>query len=168
MQYSKIHIIGGPGSGKTYSANKLEKRTNLTAYDLDKIFWDQSQASYVRATEKVRADKLREILAKDSWIIEGVYYKWLSESFHKADVIVILGPSLAIRQWRILKRFLIRKFFLGDFRKETFASFIELWRWNNKFDGDNRKRIVDFTSEYKNKIVYCSNYRELRRLLDVS
>ncbi len=166
MQYRKIHIIGGPGSGKTYSSNKLQLITDLTAYDLDNVFWDQSQNSYTRASEKVRSEKLNAILTNDNWIIEGVYYKWLEESFQKADVIVILNPPLIKRQWRILKRFLVRKFFLGDYRKESLSSFIELWRWNRKFDGDNMVRIADFTSQYKDKIVYCSSYDELRRVVN--
>ncbi|CCN80878.1 conserved hypothetical protein [Vibrio nigripulchritudo SFn27] len=163
LQYRKIHIIGGPGSGKTYSAKKLQQTSDLTAYDLDRVFWDQSQDSYVRASEEMRTKKLQKILANESWIIEGVYYKWLEESFQKADIIVILNPPLFKRQWRILKRFLVRKFILGHFRKETFSSFIELWRWNKKFDNDNMIRITDFTSEYKDKTVYCSNYEEVKR-----
>ncbi|KJY74839.1 DNA topology modulation protein FlaR [Vibrio nigripulchritudo] len=165
MQYRKIHIIGGPGSGKTYSAKKLQQTSDLTAYDLDRVFWDQSQDSYVRASEEMRTKKLQEILANESWIIEGVYYKWLEESFQNADIIVILNPPLFKRQWRILKRFLVRKFILGHFRKETFPSFIELWRWNKKFDSDNMMRIADFTSKYKDKTVYCSSYEEIKRVV---
>ncbi|EKA5638242.1 DNA topology modulation protein FlaR [Vibrio vulnificus] len=166
MQYHKIHIIGGPGSGKTYSAKKLQQATNLTAFDLDEVFWDQSQNSYIRASEELRTEKLNIILECDNWIIEGVYYKWLDRSFQNADVIIILNPPLIKRQWRILKRFLVRKFFLGDFRKETFSSFIELWRWNSKFDVDNMVRITNFTSKYKNKIVYCSSYDEIKRIIN--
>jgi adenylate kinase family enzyme len=161
VKYRKIHIIGGPGSGKTYCSSKLQKATNLIAYDLDQVFWDQSENSYVRASEELRSEKLNEILSRNSWIIEGVYYKWLEESFRKADIIVILNPPIITRQWRIFKRFIIRKFLLGCFRKETFASFVELWQWNRKFDGDNMVRIADFTSQYKDKIIYCKNHKEL-------
>lgn len=161
MQYRKIHIVGGPGSGKTYSSNKLQEATNLIAYDLDQVFWDQSENTYIRASKELRSEKLKEILSNNSWIIEGVYYKWLEESFQKADIIVILNPHVVIRQWRIFKRFIVRKFLLGDFRKETFSSFVELWQWNKNFDDDNMVRIKDFTSKYKEKIVYCKNYQEV-------
>ena len=130
MKHRKIHIVGGPGSGKTYSSKKLQLSTSLIAYDLDQVFWDQSENTYVRASEELRSGKLHTILSNESWIIEGVYYKWLEKSFYDADVIVILNPPVIKRQWRIFKRFITRKFLLGDFRKETFSSFLELWRWN--------------------------------------
>lgn len=166
MKYRKIHIIGGPGSGKSYSSNKLQQATNLIAYDLDQVFWDQSANTYIRASDELRSENLNHILSENSWIIEGVYYKWLEESFRQADVIVILNPHVAIRQWRIFKRFMVRKFLLGDFRKETFSSFFELWQWNKNFDDDNMVRITGFTSKYKDKIVFCKNYQEMARAIN--
>ena len=161
MQYRKIHIIGGPGSGKTYISNKLEKEIGITAHDLDSVFWDLSENTYIRASEELRTGKLSKILSKSSWIIEGVYYKWLEESFRNADIIVILNTPVITRQWRILKRFLVRKFLLGEYRKETFSNFIELWQWNKKFDNDNMVRICDVTSKYKEKVIYCEDYNEV-------
>lgn len=166
MQYRKIHIIGGPGSGKTYSANKLQEKTELTAYNLDHVFWDQSKNKYIRSSEESRTEKLNKILSNESWIIEGVYYKWLEDSFREADIIIILNPPVLLRQWRIFKRFLLRKFILGHFCKETFSSFMEMFWWNQKFDGDNMVRILEFTKKYKNKIIYCNNYNELLKKIN--
>jgi len=166
LRYRKIHIVGGPGSGKTYCAQKLEMTTGLTSYDLDRVFWDQSKSTYVRASEKLRSETLEKILANDSWIIEGVYYKWLSKAFDDADIIIILTPSVYLRQWRIFKRFLYRKFILLDFKKETFASFIEMFWWNQKFDRDNMIRIRSFISEHQQKIVFCQNYQEVVRAVN--
>lgn len=166
MQHRKIHIIGGPGSGETYSARKLQQATNVTAYDLDQVFWDQSQHSYAQASEELRTEKLNTILEKDDWIIEGVYYKWLDKSFESADLIIILNPPLIKRQWRILKRFLVRKFLLGNFKKETLSSFIYMWRWNKKFDDDNMIRIARFIEKYKEKTIYCSSYKALERIVN--
>ena len=165
MPYRKIHIVGGPGSGKTYSATKLAKEIGVLAYDLDKVFWDQSQTSYVRASEQDRGEKLSNILRHDSWIIEGVYYKWLSDAFNDADIIIILNPSVFLRQWRIFKRFLYRKFILLDFKKETFSSFLKMCWWNQNFDKDNMRRIHSFISEHQDKVVYCKNYRDIKHAI---
>ena len=161
MPYRKIHIIGGPGSGKTFSSKRLQEITGLKAYDLDLIFWDQNSKAYIRSSEESRAGKLNKVLAQESWIIEGVYYKWLADSFRNADLIIVLNPSVCIRQWRIFIRFLTRKFIHGHFRRESLSSFMELFCWNQKFDQDNMLRILDSTAAYKDKRVFCKSYDEI-------
>ena len=133
----------------------------LKAYDLDQMFWEQNEDAYVRTSEELRAKKLGRVLSQESWIIEGVYYKWLSDAFYDADLIVVLNPPVLLRQWRIFRRLLKRKFVLGQFRKESLASFMEMFWWNQKFDNDNMIRILDFTVEHKRKIIFCKNYNEL-------
>ncbi|MCJ8317997.1 MAG: DNA topology modulation protein FlaR [Colwellia sp.] len=161
MQYRKIHIIGAPGSGKTFCSIKLQELIKLKAHDLDQIFWQQNKNVYLRSNEESRTEKLNQVLSQERWIIEGVYYKWLADAFCDADLIVFLNPPVLLRQWRIFKRFLKRKFILGQFRKESLASFIEMYWWNQKFDDDNMLRILDFTAKHKSKIIFCKNYNEL-------
>jgi len=157
LKYRKIHIIGAPGSGKTYVASKLATLTNIKAHELDKVFWCQAEVAYVRSSEEERTTKLNDILTKEDWIVEGVYYKWLASAFDAADIIIVLNPSVLVRQWRITKRFLIRKFIQGEFQKETFSSFLTLFWWNQKFDSDNMQRILAFTAEHKTKVIFCND-----------
>ena len=42
----KIHIIGCSGSGKTYLANALSKKYNISRFDLDDIQWDNNAKEY--------------------------------------------------------------------------------------------------------------------------
>ena len=78
----KIHIIGCSGSGKTYLAEALSKQYDIPHFDLDDIQWDNSAAGYgVKRPPEERAALLQEILAKPDWIIEGVYHKWVRQSF---------------------------------------------------------------------------------------
>jgi adenylate kinase family enzyme len=143
MQYRKIHIIGGPGSGKSYIARKLSTFYNIHAYDLDDIFWDRLTNAYgTKAREEDRNTALSEILNKESWIVEGVYYSWLSQAFKDADLIIMLTTPKWIRHWRISKRFIRRKIGLSTSKKETLSDFLELVKWNLRFDSDNRIRII--------------------------
>lgn len=74
----RIHIIGGPGSGKSYAARYLSLRLGIPAYHLDVLFWDSAAQSYgVRASDEDRDAKLMAITNKAAWVIEGVYYRWL-------------------------------------------------------------------------------------------
>lgn len=72
----KIHIIGCSGSGKTYLANALSKKYNISHFDLDNIQWDNNAKEYgKKRTLDERKASLQEILYNnDEWIIEGVYY----------------------------------------------------------------------------------------------
>ena len=42
----KIHIIGCSDSGKTYLANALSKKYNISHFDLDDIQWDNNAKGY--------------------------------------------------------------------------------------------------------------------------
>src|SRR5919204_6820836 len=41
MASRKLHILGGPGSGKSFTAAKLAARYSLPVCDLDDLFWDR-------------------------------------------------------------------------------------------------------------------------------
>ena len=70
----KIHIVGGPGSGKTYLARKLSRELGILHYDLDDVQW-ANESGYGKKRDTAERDALlNEILQKDEWIVEGVYY----------------------------------------------------------------------------------------------
>ena len=47
---------------------------------------------------------LEEIISNSNWILEGVYYKWVLESFEKADIIYVLDmPSYLYKSMIINK-----------------------------------------------------------------
>jgi adenylate kinase family enzyme len=132
----RIHLIGGPGSGKSYAAVALSARFGVPAYDLDDLFWDRSASRYgVRTEPTVRDQELASIVARDGWIIEGVYYGWLAPSFAAADIIIALTPSIVVRQWRVIKRYMLRK--AGQVRSPQNESLADLWRllrWGHTYD----------------------------------
>jgi hypothetical protein len=68
----RIHIIGGPGSGKSYAARQLSRLLGIPAYDLDELFWDRAAPRYgVRATVAERDTRLVAITQEVTWVIEG-------------------------------------------------------------------------------------------------
>jgi adenylate kinase family enzyme len=137
-RHRKIHIIGGPGSGKTFIAAWLSRRYDLPAFDLDEIYWDGRAGRYgVRAPEPERDAALARILDGPGWIIEGVYYGWLSRSFEAADRIVILTPSVWTRDARLVRRFLARKAGRAPTKRETAADLWRLIRWNHRYEADH-------------------------------
>jgi len=153
MSYNKIHIIGGPGSGKSYLANKLSKKLKIPCYDLDDIKWDNKSDSYgIRAPEHVRDSKLKRILLKDKWIVEGVYLDWVKESFRKAELIIFLDSSEKKRRKRILIRFIKLKFKRHKKKKETFKGLLDLMKWNKVFSQERVPQIKEVLKRYSKKV----------------
>ena len=162
----KIHIIGCSGSGKTYLAKALSKKYNIPHFDLDDIQWDNESNGYGK---KMPVEKrnclLQQILANNSWIIEGVYYAWVLESFEKADIIYVLDMPKYIYKYRIIIRFLKRKLGIEKGKKETLKSLYNLLKWTDSFQNRNLKEIKEIFQKYENKVIWLSSVREIDRII---
>ncbi len=136
MRYHRIHVLGGPGSGKSFVAAKIAASYGMEAYDLDELFWDPAAPTYgARADPETRDQALAALVRQDAWVIEGAYYKWLTPSFERAELIMLLTPPVWLRDWRLLKRFALQ--LLGrssSKKKETFASLFDLIQWNHAYE----------------------------------
>ena len=162
----KIHIIGCSGTGKTYFAKRLSNKYNIPHYDLDNIYWDNSSQKYGIKTEIEKRDKLLlNILEKDVWIVEGIYYKWLEQSFKNADIIYILDLPKYIYKFRIIKRFIQRKLKLEIAKKETLKSLLDLLKWTDKFQNEDMKEIIKILEKYKEKVHFIKSKKEIKEIL---
>ncbi len=155
-RHRKIHIMGGPGSGKSFIAARLSQRFDLPAFDLDEIFWDRTAGRYgVRAPAATRDAALGRILDAPGWIIEGVYYGWLSRSFAAADRIVILTPSVWTRDVRLVRRFLQRHVGRPSGHRESVADLWRLIRWNHRYEAEQLAPARAAIAHLREKTVDC-------------
>jgi len=103
---AKIHIMGGPGSGKTVLAAQLARIVGAQVVHLDEVARIGGGIGPERSLDdQLRA--IREILAQPGWVTEGVHLGWTMELLTAADVVVWLDyvdGGLAAR--RIIRRFL--------------------------------------------------------------
>ena len=139
----KIHIIGCSGSGKSYLANALSKKYNISHFDLDDIQWDNNAKEYgKKRTIDERKALLQEILYNnDEWIIEGVYYAWVQQSFDEADKIYVLDMPGYLYKSRIIMRSIKRKLGIQKGKRETLKSVYNLLKWTETFQNKNLKEI---------------------------
>ncbi len=150
----KIHIIGGPGSGKTYLAEKLSKELGIRHYDLDELQWDNRSDSYGTKREPDERDRLlADILNKNDWIIEGVYYAWCQQCFSDADKIYVLSVPRYKYRYRIIRRFVRRKLGLEQGKKETLKSLSQLLKWADKYQQVNLVEIRKLLIPYSDKVI---------------
>ena len=150
----RIHIIGGAGSGKTRAARSISEKLGIQAHDLDNIFWDNTDSGYnKKSIPEIRDRELRKILLDESWIIEGVYFSWLEESFQQADLIILLIPNYSICTLRIISRFIKRKMgIMPSKKKETIKGLIELIKWNQRYNREDIPDIITLLKRYNDKM----------------
>lgn len=150
----KIHILGGPGTGKTYSSSILSEAIGIPLFHLDDLFWNPNSRKYVRTSVEVRDARLAEILSRDAWIVEGAYTSnWVRECLQRADIILFLSLPVLWRDWNILKRFVKFRFgLLKATHEETFANLLELFSYNHKYDREEVPQILETLSEHSAKL----------------
>jgi adenylate kinase family enzyme len=159
----KIHIIGGAGSGKSFLAREISKDLKIRHYELDNLFWDNAKGTYgVKRDEEQRNHLLEEILVEDSWIIEGVYYAWLDQSFADADLIIVMCPHVWKQHIRVIRRFIKRKFGIElANNKESFSDLKGLLKWNHTYNREKIPVIMERILEYEDKIVMVKTAKEV-------
>ncbi len=82
----RVIVIGCPGSGKTTFAKKLGDKTGLPLFHLDSI-WHKPDKTHI-SREEFDA-RLSEILALDSWIIDGNYSRTLKRRISACDTVFL-------------------------------------------------------------------------------
>lgn len=163
----KIHIIGCSGSGKTYLATALSKKYNIPHFDLDDIQWDNNAQGYgVKMPVEKRNVLLQEILANDEWIIEGVYYAWVQQSFEDADKIYVLDIPKYLYTSRIIMRSIKRKIGIQKGKKETLKSVYNLLKWTEIFQNKNLQEIKSILDKYNSKVVWITNKKDIQKIIE--
>jgi len=162
----KIHIIGCSGSGKTYLANALAKKYNIPHFDLDDIQWDNNTEGYgTKRPLEERNALLQEILNNNEWVIEGVYYAWVQQSFDEADIIYVLDMPRYLYKSRIIVRSIKRKLGIQQGKRETLKSVYNLLKWTETFQNKNLKEIKTILDKYENKVIWLSSKKDVREII---
>ena len=162
----KIHIIGCSGSGKTYFANALSKKYRIPHFDLDDIQWDDNAQGYgVKMAPEKRNALLQGMLYNEEWIIEGVYYAWVQQSFDEADIIYVLDMPKYLYKTRIIIRFVKRKLGIQKGKKETLESVGNLLKWTDTFQSKNLKEIKRILEKYDSKVIWISSKKDIQKII---
>ena len=82
----KAIIIGCPGSGKTTFSGALFAKVNIPLYHLDSIWHKPDKTHISRGDFDAR---LGEILALESWIIDGNYSRTLEHRLAECDTVFL-------------------------------------------------------------------------------
>lgn len=87
MNFNRAIVIGSPGAGKSVFARALHAKTGLPLYYLD-MLWHKPDKTTVSRDEFDKS--LKEILARDTWIIDGNYGRTLQPRLERCDAVFLL------------------------------------------------------------------------------
>lgn len=89
----KVIVIGCPGSGKTTFSEKLRDKTGLHLFHLDSI-WHRADRTHISREEFDK--RLAEILALDSYIIDGNYSRTQETRLADCDTVFLFDLPVSV------------------------------------------------------------------------
>ena len=145
--YKRVAVIGCPGGGKSTFSRALRDRVDLPLYHLDAIYWREDRTHLSR---EEFYPLMREIIAREEWIIDGNYNSTLEWRVAACDLLVFLDYPTevcleGVRARRGQKRSDMPWVEEGD--DEEFLDFIRA------FETESRPRILELMGRYPEKTV---------------
>jgi len=97
----KYWIIGPPGSGKSTLSKEIMLKKHINWYELDSIFWKEK---WEKRDSKDFSERIKEILNKDEYILDGYYREVVDLIDDKDCMVVLLKRPLIVLYFRVALR----------------------------------------------------------------
>ena len=137
-------VIGCSGSGKSVFSRKLRDVTGLTLYYLDMI-WHKPDGTNISREEF--DEKLRSIMSRDSWIIDGNYQRTLETRIKACDTVFLFDLPTETCIEGALSRIGKRREDMPWFENELDPGFRQ---WIESFRENQLPEIYKLLEKYKN------------------
>jgi hypothetical protein len=180
----RIHITGGPGSGKTWLATRLSERLVVPRFDQDGVALATLARLNVPVTTSTPPPEVIATMAKAAgefasgpcWVSEASSLSWASPLLLGADVVVWLDTPAHIALRRVFMRH-VRAELGRDNRFPGWRRMYRFWRWSRRFYADRnpaglnpygtpmtRSTLLAAMDEYSGKLIVCSKQADVKRL----
>jgi adenylate kinase family enzyme len=163
----KVIIIGSGGSGKSTLARNIGRITSIEIFHLDKLFW---QPGWVSITKEELAEKVKDIVQRDSWIIDGNYSGTMDIRMEAADTVVYLDFPTIVCLYGIFNRWAM---YAGKRRPDMTEGCNEkidweFFNWVLTFRRRNRKKILAWLNKYSEgrNVIILKNRRQVNNFVD--
>ena len=138
----KIIVIGSPGAGKSTFARKLRDKTGLPLYYLDMI-WHKPDKTNI--SEEEFDQRLSEIIACESWIIDGNYQRTIESRLKACDTVFLLDYPLEICLSGAIERVGIKQEEMPWVEEELDPEFRQ---WIEDFPKEKLPQIYELLEKY--------------------
>ena len=150
----KIIVIGCPGSGKTTFSEKLNKLTGIPLFHLDAI-WHKADKTHISREDF--DERLGEILALDSYIIDGNYSRTQERRIAACDTVFFLDYPIEVCLAGIKARIGKPRADMPWIETEEDAEFLE---YVKRFNTEQRPNVIELLEKYKDKRIFVFKTRE--------
>ena len=151
----KVIVIGCPGSGKSTFSKALAAQTGLPLYHLDMLFWKPDGTTVEKSVFRA---KLRDILALDTWIIDGNYASTMEMRMNVCDTVFFLDyPTQVCIEGVEERKGKLRSdmpWIENDDADDEFIEFI------NSYNRKSRPEVIKLLKKYSDKNIIVFHSRE--------
>ena len=173
LRARRIHVVGGPGAGKSTLARHLASRLGIKPHKLDDIAFDPQTGAARPLCARIR--DINSVAAKSAWVAEGVYLGWTDQLLALADLIVWLDVPIRVALLRKIPHHLKRSLTAGyphAGMHNQLAHTLFIWKYYMNSSGEaaaspNDDRLVTRAATAraleppKDKVVRCQTTDEI-------
>lgn len=150
----KVIVIGCPGSGKSTFARAMHQKTGIPLFHLDMLYWNADKTTVEKA---VFLQRLKNVLDKDEWIIDGNYASTMEMRMKECDTVFFLDFQLEV----CLDGLNARR---GKPRAdmpwvEDDALDEELIEFVKSYNADSRPKVLELLDKFKEKNIIIFHSR---------
>jgi adenylate kinase family enzyme len=138
----RIAIVGCGGSGKSFLARELGRRTGIEVTHLDTLYWDADWQPRQSAGEWEELQ--RRLVNGDAWIMDGNYRATMDVRLTAADTVIFLDLPTHVCLWRVLTRRL--RSLVGQRRTEIAGPervSLSFLRWILSYRRKHRPKVLE-------------------------
>ncbi|NIS82916.1 MAG: topology modulation protein [Anaerolineales bacterium] len=163
---NRILILGSSGSGKSTLAQKLGDLLDIEVIHLDSFYW---QPNWVATPANEWAERLKELLKKARWVMDGNYPDSLDLRLGYADTVIFMYQGRWVCLWRCIKRFMMYK---GENRPELAEGCnekidLDFFKWIWNYPRDVNPKIERLLEKHVGKQrYYFRSHKEAEMFLD--
>jgi adenylate kinase family enzyme len=160
----RVAVIGCGGSGKTTLSRQLGALLGLPVVHIDAHYWRWVDGERVESPPAQWAERHRELVAGDRWIIDAMKLGVLGERLAAADTVIYLDVSTFACLSGILRR---RIRFRCQVRPELGVYDRIDWqfvRWIVSFRRRHRPRLLELLGGFDGDLIVVTHRRRLKPL----
>lgn len=150
----KVIVIGCCGSGKSTFARHLHACTEIPLYHLDQLNWNADKTTVEKT---VFLGRVRDVIQKDSWIIDGNYGSSIEIRMQACDTVFFLDYPVDICIQGIYDRVGKARTDMPWVEDEVDEDLIEFVK---NYEKEDRPEVLNLLSKYKEKDIHIFHTRE--------